>query len=347
MKTGEGINWYGWHNSSSGYGLVNLEYSCALERLTKKVSVGWERQVDMLPEHWEVLTDEWKKLLTKPYKKERVGVIKTTPQLFKKNTSSFRIGYTMVENTKIGKDWTRMCNEMDAIFVPNKFLIDVFKDCGVTKPVYAVKQGIRSKDFPYYKKKPKMPFVFGTVGYQDDRKNWKDLITAFVSEFDKDEPVELWIKNINPYWGNQGFKDHRIRIINRTFTFQEIQKLYQYFDCFVFPSHAEGSGLPPREAMAVGLPVILTDWSGLTEISDPEICYPIKPIAIDYPDIRGVEQPGMMARIDVAELMYWMRYVYEHPETARIKGKKASEFVHKNYDWDVCAKEMYEILKTF
>ncbi len=333
----EDISWFGWSNPRSGYGIVNLEYSTAVERLTSRVYYGWERKEHLLPEDFEQLTDEQKILLTKPYKKTRIGIIKTTPQMFYMNSSDFRIGYTMVENTKIGESWIKFCNNMDAIFVPSKFLIQVFRDCGVTKPVKAVKQGIDSRKFPYYEKKPKEKFIFGTIGYMDDRKNWQDMVRAFCSEFEPDEPVELWIKNSNSYFQYSRFSDPRIRIINKLYRFEDIPKLYRYFDCFLCPSHAEGSSLTPREAMAVGLPTILTNWSGMTEICNSNFNYPLTPIAIDIPDVRGPEQPGFMARIDIAELMYWMRYVYEHQEEAKEKGKKASEFIHENFNWNVCA----------
>lgn len=347
MNEPDSINWAGWFNRSSGYGIVNLEYATALERLTGKVSVNWERREHMRPSCYEELSDEQKALISKPYSRAPIGVIKTTPQMFHKLESDFRIGYTMVENTEVGKEWVRMCNEMDALFVPSEFLTKVFPACGVTIPVVAVKQGINSSMFPYIERKKKEKFIFGTIGYQDERKNWKDLVRAFSSEFSPDEPVELWIKNSNHYFGNTKFKDPRIKIINKMYEFGELKRLYSMFDCFVFPSHAEGSGLPPREAMATGLPVILTNWSGLTEVADPTISYPINPISIDYPDIRGNEQPGFQARIDISELMYWMRYVYEHQTEAIEKGKKASEFVHREYNWDTCVKDLYKKLCSF
>jgi glycosyltransferase involved in cell wall biosynthesis len=41
--------------------------------------------------------------------------------------------------------------------------------------------------------------------------------------------------------------------------------LYAAADCFVLPTHGEGWGLPTMEAMAMGLPVITTNWGGSTE----------------------------------------------------------------------------------
>lgn len=339
------LNWYGWMNPLSGYGIVNLEYATALERIGVDVSVGWERQGDMYGPSYEMLTDEQKKLLNKPFAKQRIGIIKTTPQLFHYNKSDFRIGYTMVENTKIGEGWVEMCNRMDAIFVPSKYLVKVFQDCGVKVPIRCVKQGIDSRKFPYLKREKKDIFTFGTIGHMDERKNWKDLIQAFCSEFSPHEPVRLVIKNSNKYFQHFLFRDPRIRVVNKNLTYEEILNLYSLFDCFVFPSHAEGSGLPPREAMATGLPTILTNWSGLEEVCDPELNYSLTPIAIDFPDIRGSEQPGYQARLDVKELMYWMRYIYEHQGEAREKGKKASKYIHKYWNWEACAHDLVEKVK--
>jgi len=339
------ISWFGWNNPLSGYGIVNLEYASALNRIGVDISIGWEREGDIYAEYFNYLTDEQKALLRKPYVKHRVGIIKTTPQLFQKNDCEFRIGYTMVENTKIGERWVEMCNKMDAIFVPSAYLVDVFKDCGVTVPIRAVKQGVDQRKFPYVKRSPKKKFVFGTVGHMDDRKNWKDLIQAFSSEFAPHEPVELLIKNSNKYFEHMVFTDQRIKVINRDLTFEKMQKFYSILDCFIFPSHAEGSGLPPREAMSTGLPTILTNWSGLSEVCDTRYNYPLTPVAIDHPDVRGDEQPGFMARLDVRELMYYMRHVYEHQEEAIEKGRLAAEHIRKEWDWEVCAKDLLEKVK--
>jgi hypothetical protein len=85
----------------------------------------------------------------------------------------------------------------------------------------------------------------------------------------------------------------------------------------------------------------------MVEICNPEFNYPLTPIAIDFPDIRGSDQPGFMARIDVAELMYWMRWVYEHPDSAREKGHLASKFIHRNFNWNTCAIDLISKLEGF
>lgn len=45
--------------------------------------------------------------------------------------------------------------------------------------------------------------------------------------------------------------------------------------CLLFPSSGEGFGLPPREAMATGIPVILAGFAGLESIAREDIAYPV------------------------------------------------------------------------
>lgn len=344
------LNWYGWSTPVGGYGVVNLEYAKALSELGLNVTIGWERYTETNnPWEWSMLSEENRALFRKDFEPAKVGIIKTTPQHFYHNKSEVRIGYTMVENTRVGAEWVRLCNEMDALFVPSKFLIDVFKESGVTIPIHAVKQGIDPLKYPYYDRPETEKLIFATAGVQDERKNWKQLVQAFLSEFKHGEDVELWIKNTNPEFGNIGFLDERVKVINTFYTPEEMQQFYRMVDCFVFPSHAEGSGMPPREAMATGLPVILTNWSGLSEICDKELNYPLTPVAIDFPeqDYRSIEQPGFQARIEVRELMWQMRRVYNRPDKARERGKKASEWIHKNFNWKTCATEMLEIIRQY
>lgn len=344
----EGLNWYGWSTPFSGYGIVTLEYATALERLGCDISIGWQRRDPDQSLEWKYLTPEQQNLIHyKTFKKERIGICKTTPDAFHNNVSDVRIGYTMVEGTHIGKKWVERCNGMDAIFVPSKYLLEVFKNDGVNVPIYAIKQGINPDNFPYInRKRNKQNFVFATAGWLDDRKNWKEMVQAFTSEFDPEEPVELWIKNTNSLFGFEQPADTRVKFIDELLSFEGMQIFYKNTDCFLFCSRAEGAGMPGREAMATGLPIILTNWSGMADVCNPEYNYPLTPVAIDVPDARKEDsQPGFQARIDVRELMYWMRHVYEHQEEAREKGKKASEWMHREWNWEVCAKEVLDILK--
>lgn len=338
------FNWNGWFNSSSGYGIAALEYACALERLTGKVSIEWERKSPKGTPEWKEYTDEQKTLFLKPFHKEKIGIIKATPEAFNNCHSDFRIGYTMIESTRMSKHWVDICNGMNMIFVPCEWNVRMFKENGVTVPVKQVRQGISVERYPFIERPDREIFTFGMAAYLDDRKNWQDITRAFMSEFSPHEKVRLLLKNNNPQFGYWQFKDERIRVIHNNYSYKEMTQLYELFDAFIFVTRGEGAGMPPREAMATGLPTIVGDYSGTAELVRDGFSYGIKPIAVDFKDIRG-EQPGMLARYDIAEMMYWMRYVYEHQEENKKVGKRASEWMHRDYNWDECAKILYKHLK--
>src|SRR3990167_2036947 len=289
----ENLNWYGWTTPFSGYGIVSLEYMVALDRLTGgKVSVGWQRRIPDNSSEWRTISLEAQNLIHyKQFEKSRLGIIKTTPELFHNNISDIRIGYTMVENTRVGKNWVDKCMAMDALFVPSKYLVEVFKDSGFTKPIYTVKQGINTDLFQYVDRRRKdrparSKFIFATAGWLDERKNWQEMVTAFTSEFDNGEDVELWLKNSNNMFGYEQPADQRVKLIDELLSFEGMQIFYKNVDCFLFVSRAEGAGMPGREAMATGLPVIITNWSGMADVANATFNYPLEPVAIDLPDAR-------------------------------------------------------------
>ncbi len=138
--------------------------------------------------------------------------------------------------------------------------------------------------------------------------------------------------NIHNEMALQIMEDDRIKFVKGKLKNKELYKLYKKADCFVFASHGEGFGLPPLEAMATGLPTIVTDWMGCKEFVDNKICYPLKVDKLEealYPDTYG--DVGDWAYISVKGLRKQMRYVYENREEAKQKGKLAAKVVNEKF----------------
>lgn len=339
------INYWGYFTPFGGYGIANLNWISHLSR--QGVDVFPHKKFSYepgSPEH-KIFTEEQLSLLDKPYVKQKIGIIETTPFDFHLIDNDFKIANTMAESSRIGRDWVNACNSMDMIVVPNEFQRKVFVDSGVVKPVKIIRHGTWTEMFPYYERPKREVFTFGTVGYLNERKGVFDVIRAFSSEFAPNEPVQLILKSSNKDFGYYSrFTDPRIKTDISHLSPQDLNKMYQSFDCFVFPSRAEGVGQPPREAMSTGLPTIVTNYSGLEEIAD--LGYPLN----DFKLIEGmnphrIEQPGAWAYPDIQELMYNMRYVYEHQEEARQKGKEASRVISTEHSWEKCASDMINLLE--
>jgi glycosyltransferase involved in cell wall biosynthesis len=77
---------------------------------------------------------------------------------------------------------------------------------------------------------------------------------------------------------------------------ESLDRQYLQAAALVFPSTAEGFGLPPLEAMSLGVPALISDIPVLREV---------------YGDVDGFANPGMFAPGDEAALAELMRRVIE------------------------------------
>lgn len=349
LNTFPEINYWGYFTSLGAYGISNINWVKHLRRIGVKVYPHPKFAPQPGQKEWEILNDEEREIFKIPFKLCRVGIIETTPFDLHLNQSEIKIANTMAESDRLGEAWVRACNGMNHILVPNEFQKEVFERSGVSVPISVIPHGTETEKFPYFKRPQREVFTFGTIGWfeaggkEKDRKGIWYIIEAFLSEFSPNEPVRLVIKSSNKAFGFYRNWRHNITVMTDSLSQEELNKLYQSFDCFLFPSKAEGIGQPPREAAATGLPVILTDYSGLHEIAKPEVCYPIQPNGFEN-RLDMPEQPGKWATIDVRELMYWMRWVFEHQDEARRKGKGAANWIRQHFSWETAAHKLKDFL---
>ncbi|MCH9631582.1 MAG: hypothetical protein S4CHLAM37_16060 [Chlamydiia bacterium] len=184
--------------------------------------------------------------------------------------SQIRFAYTMLESSKIPKRWALTLNEhFDAALVPDEFLIKVYKDSGVTIPIFVVPLGLNLNEFEAkpLKKKANIPFTFANFGTCISRKNHKDLILAFHEAFGDDPRVKLWInckysadnlfENLQSLVKELGVSN--ISLTNKCFSKEEYVANFDLVDCYVNTTKSEGFSIQPREAMTLGIPCIVSD----------------------------------------------------------------------------------------
>lgn len=100
-------------------------------------------------------------------------------------------------------------------------------------------------------------------------------------------------------------------------------EVVQAASIFVYPSLYEGFGLPPAEAMACGLPVIVSNRSSLPEV---------------------VGEAGLQIDPESAgDLASAIRRLLHQPTLARELGEKARAR-SRRFDWDLSAQRMEEVL---
>ncbi|MCZ2222132.1 MAG: glycosyltransferase family 4 protein [Chitinophagales bacterium] len=152
--------------------------------------------------------------------------------------------------------YTMNCIE-DHLQLHNKPRAIIYNGCNI-----AVNKNINATKY-----KPSVPFLF-SIGLVQPRKNFHVLPALL-----KNNNMELIIAGLN----NFSYKDEvlaaakKFGVENRVILIGPVdndEKQWYYKNCeaFVFPSYAEGFGLPVIEAMYYGKPVFLSKLASLPEI---------------------------------------------------------------------------------
>lgn len=111
----------------------------------------------------------------------------------------------------------------------------------------------------------------------------------------------------------------------------DMASIYAAVDAVVQPSRGEGWGRPHVEAMAMGLPLIATFWSGPSEFMTETNSFPLRHTAL-LPIPDGAFAGHLQAEPDPAHLAELMLYVYKHPNEAAQKGVLARQDMINYYE---------------
>lgn len=253
---------------------------------------------------------------------------------------SKNIAIVPFETTLVPPSWVPRINSMDALLVPCEQNKQMMIDSGVTIPIDVIHWGVDTDKFFEVERKDDGIFTFGTMGALSIRKGTNILVNAFERAFPTETDVRLICKTSQMHYPFMS-KDKRIEVQQGPVSHQELfDQFFKRVDCFVFPTLGEGFGLTPLEAMATGIPAIVTGWSGPEEYMTEDVGWRIEHTmdeAKEFSDPRtGVykEPCGQWAIPSMDHLVYLMRYAYEHQDEVRAKGKRAAEYVRNEWTWE-------------
>lgn len=274
------------------------------------------------------------------------------------------IDYTVWETSRLPARVVDYLKTADQVWVPTEWGSDILADAGYDPDrLKVVPEGVDgSLFFPPVERPERDVFRFLSVGKWEARKGTEDLVRTFSRAFRADEPVELVLHAGNPY--HPEF-DVGISVA----TFQRTQtkpggritvsdplpldayiQLIQNCDAFVLPTRAEGWGLPILEAMACGLPCIVTDYGGHRIFATANNCYLIRVAAfcpardpVNYPE---GEDWGLWAQPDLDHLAHLLRHVFENRREAAVKGDLARREAVTLWSWDNAARIALDHLRA-
>jgi glycosyltransferase involved in cell wall biosynthesis len=249
------------------------------------------------------------------------------------------------ELPRVPRSWIEPLSAMDAILAPTEFVRDAVLAALPSATVLHYQQTARvpadiSPDRASFGIEPDTTAFVMSFDMRSDieRKNPWGTIEAFQRAFPDRPDVRLVIKanNVRTAAGltrhlerlHAAADDPRIRVIDEPMDYRRILTLYASCDVLVSLHRAEGLGLSLLEAMALGVPVIATAWSGnmdfMTAENSCRVGYTLVPVqASTQPAYgKGTSGPQSWAEPDVGEAAEWMsRLAHDPALRASIGGK--------------------------
>ena len=267
--------------------------------------------------------------------------------------------WVMIQPWEFGglpSEWVApMRDQVDEIWVPSSWLKECYVQSGVPEAkVVVVPNGVDAavfrpdgERFPLKTAKGcKFLFLGGTI----QRKGIDLLLDAYVRRFRASDDVCLVIKEQGGgIYGAPGLAETlgklrqddptgpEIEYLTGDLTESEVAALYRSCDVLTAPYRGEGFGLPIAEAMASGLPVIVTAAGGARDFVDGSWAYliPSRRVPVHPPEGFTPTPAGFwLEEPDGAVLGELMVRAQAHPEERRAMGTRGREHALAHLGWD-------------
>lgn len=229
--------------------------------------------VHLNPDSWNVLTEEQR------------AIIRSAKQ---------RIGYWVWETDRLPSAWQQNLYSVDRIWAPSRYCADVF-EAEVDIPVDVVPHPVRVpariasdrettlRRFGIDPENRIILYIFDGASYLV-RKNPDGLIRAFAASGLAERGWNLVLKTKHLHDRPEAGKalisladqTPGVCILEVSLYSDEVTSLIAAADIYASPHCSEGFGLTVAEAMAVGKPVVATDYAGTQDFVDDGCGYPVR-----------------------------------------------------------------------
>jgi len=218
-----------------------------------------------------------------------------------------RYGYWAWELPRAPAIWVKDAALVDEVWAPSRYTAEAF--AGARTPVRVVPHPLFAEDYRDVRPAPRLA-KFQAVALFDfnssaARKNPEGAIEAFRRAFGDDPTVELTVKTQNGRLFPELMAKLRagaprnVRLVDATWPYARVKALIAGADALVSLHRAEGFGLSPAEAMALGCPVVATGFSGVLDFMDATnaLLVPHQPVAVADP--QGIYKGQTWAEPDL------------------------------------------------
>ena len=173
-----------------------------------------------------------------------------------------------------------------------------------------------------------------------ERKNPHGMIEAFRQSGLANADAALVIKVQNAAGNERDFAEllaavrdlPGVVLLTETLARSEVYQLEAACDCFLSLHRSEGFGLALAECMALGKPVISTDWSAPAEFVTAQTGCPVRYTLTTLTQSRGPYSKGQVwAEPDTAHAAWWMKKLCADRSLARSLGNAAQAAIETQF----------------
>lgn len=282
-------------------------------------------------------------------------IVPSTAWRLKSRTRALKVGYLFWELEAPPAQHEATLDFLDEIWVASEFVRRAYSG-RTDKPVVNVGMGIGlpSAIAPLDRRTigvPEGAFTFLTAfdfGSGLIRKNPRAAVRAFQRAFPPGTrtDVRLVVKTTRVranHWGDRdgawgwirraAAADPRIVVLEGEWPFDTFLGLIRGCDCYVSPHRAEGFGLLPAYAMAMGKPVIVTNYGGTTDFCDATTSIPVDHtlVPVEAGQFIADVPDALWADVSVDQLAGAMRYLAENPAAGAELGRNAAQRIAARY----------------
>lgn len=203
---------------------------------------------------------------------------------------------------------------------------------------------------------PEGAFAWLNVSCMTWNKGIGPLLAAFAAHRRKEPRSILVLKGGDELYGNllqRAFDEaiqiepnvcdkeiiESIRYLPQNFSRAELSDLYQAVDAYVAPYRAEAFNLPVLEAMAAGLPVVVTGGGPTAEFCPPDLAF-----EVEADLVSGAAEEYLEPR--VASLIEQMNRVVGDPARRAAVAARARAHAHENYSWARAARKLRALVEA-
>lgn len=249
--------------------------------------------------------------------------------------SQYRVLLTMFETTQVPMAMRENIDKMDLVIVPSVQNLEMYSEFHPN--VKFVPLGINPKNWHYIERTPPTDKFFFLVQGRGLRKGVDMAYDAFNKAFPEgswgDGPMPGLIIKSPKIEDAKVVPEHRLGIVAGYSTLEQEIDIYRQAHCFLSPSRGEGFGLQPLQAMAQGLPTILTGAHGHASFAHLGIGLRSHLASADEANFVYGTDIGEWWEPSFSHLVDSMRWVYCNYAEACQRAKESAAVIAEQWTW--------------